>query len=283
MRYRALSLIAVVLLAGGCASLGGDETDGSQFDCPRGLTRPFSVHTLIRAANGKGVSLKLDRDCGGITDSVERASNIVIGDAVRDDDEIEAHEGAVFCDVDDLPFDVRPFKVTRTKYADDDETHLDVANVRCAIYPSAEGQIARLQAVLEAVAAAPVETKSCPSARPEPVTVKRLMDSARRHGLRLLPEARCIEPGVVAQASTRIPYLPVSPNEDHVFYDQGDVTCLLRRSATPGAKKLETTPLSVGKRFELLNVSCTVRPSLGAEEVQVGRVQATIEDLERVP
>lgn len=242
------------------------------------MTRPFSVETLIRVGRANGVSFKRDPDCGAIPDAVESASNIVIGDQVQDDDEVDAREGTVLCHIVDLPFAEPLFGVRRTKYPDDEETYFDVANVRCAIYPSARGQIARLEAALEALAEASVERRSCPQARAEPVTRERLIDAAKRQGLRLLPDARCIEPGVVAQASTIVPY-DRPENSDEVFYDQGEVTCLVRESAVPGAEEIRTTDLSVGKRFDILNVSCTVLPYPKAETAQVERVRATLEDL----
>jgi len=269
--------IVLVVLATGCASRA-DDTGESEFDCPRGLTRPFSVETLLRVANDNGVSLKRDPSCGAIPDAVESASNIVIGDDVQDDDQVAAREGHVMCDIADLPFAEPPFRVMRTKWPDDQETHLDIANLSCTIYPSAEGQIARLDAAFRALAKAPVEQRSCTQARPRPVTLKRLIDTAKKSGLRLLLDARCIEPGVVAQASTIVPY-DRSEKDDEVFLDQGDVTCLVRESALPGAEEIRTTNLSVGKRFDFLNVSCTALPALGEDEVRVGRVRATFEDL----
>lgn len=42
---------------------------------------------------------------------------------------------------------------------------------------------------------------------------------------------------------------------------------------------LETTDLSVGRRLDFLNVSCTVRPNPEQEAAQVERVRATLEAL----
>ena len=191
-------------------------------------------------------------------------------------------EGQVICDIYDLPFAAPPFEVRRTKYATDQQTYLDVANVNCAIFPTADGQIARIEAALKDLADAPVETRSCPQVRPQPLTVKRLIGTAKKHGLRLYPDARCIEPGVVAQASARVPY-DLAQVSNPAFYDQGDVTCLLRKSAVPSAEKIKTITLSFGKRFDYLNVSCKVEPNLGQEAVQIGRMRATFEDLAQTP
>jgi hypothetical protein len=140
MRLRTLSLLLFVSLAVACASVGGDvdgsQADGSEFTCPRGLTRPFSVKTLIRVGQQNGVSLRHDPSCGAIPDAVEAASNIVIDDHVQNDDAVEAREGDVGCHLEDLPFAKPPFGVRRTKYPTDQETYLDVANVTCVIYPS---------------------------------------------------------------------------------------------------------------------------------------------------
>ena len=221
------------------------------------------------------MALKRDLSCSGGA-SVESASNIVIGDNVQ----VDGREGQVICDIVDLPFAVPPFGVRQTKYRTDRQSYLDVANVDCAIFPSARGQIARLKSALKALAQAPIEQRSCPQARSTPVTLKRLIETAKKKGLQLVRDARCIEPGVVAQASTYVPY-GQHKNDDTVFYDQGDVTCLLRKSAMPGAKTIRTTNLSGGKRFDILNVSCKALPSLGHEAMQIGRVRATMEDLAR--
>jgi hypothetical protein len=274
-----LSLFVFALLAGGCASTGGDVKE-SQVACPGtgGLTRPFSIQTLIRVGQENGVSVKRDQSCSGNQESVESASNLV-GDDVQDDDEVEAREGHVLCDIVDLPFAKRPFRVHRTKYASDQETYLDVANVRCAIYPSAAGQIDRLEGALEALAGAPVEQRSCPRARPEPITVARLIAAAKRQGLRLLRDARCMEPGVVAQASTLIPYDSENANDLEIVTAYGEVTCLVRKSAASGAEELETTDVSAGKRFDFRNASCTVLTSQEKEAAHAQRVRATLASL----
>jgi hypothetical protein len=294
MRSLAISLVVLASLACGCGSRDGDvkrsepagqsqpdeqprTAERSQFDCPGGLTRPFSVETLIQVAQEEGVSLKRDPGCGGNLEYVAAAANMVISDGATDDDEVDAREGHVMCHLADQPFAAAPFRVRRTKYPDDQETYFHIANVHCAIYPTGAGQVSRLEAALRALAAAPVEQRSCPQARPKPVTVAGLIEAAKKNGLRLLRDARCIEPGVVAQASTIVPY-DRPANVDEVFYDQGEVTCLVREAAMLGADDIETTDLSVGKRFDFLNLSCTVEPSLGEETAQVERVRATLRE-----
>ena len=103
----------------GCASPPGDETDASQLTCPRGLARPFSIATLIRVAQEHGISLKREPNCDAPQVIVDAASNILIGDDVQDDDEVEAREGHVLCHIVDLPFAKPPFRVQRTKFATD--------------------------------------------------------------------------------------------------------------------------------------------------------------------
>ena len=155
MWFRTMGLVSLALLVGSCTSRGCG-VDESEFACGGGLTRPYSVDTLLRVGQEHGVSLKPDPGCGAGTDDVAMASNIVIGDDVQDDDEVNAREGHVICDISDQPLAAPPFKVHRTKYHDDQETHVRVANIGCAIYPSADGQIARLERALRAVAEAPV-------------------------------------------------------------------------------------------------------------------------------
>jgi hypothetical protein len=276
MRMYSIAFIMLALSASGCAP--GPEIDGSQFLCQRGLTRPFSVKTLIRVAREHGVSLKRNPSCGASWAEVDAAENQLVTDDLDEADKVDAREGGVICHVEDMPFDTPPFGVRRTKYETDHETYFDVANVSCAIYPTGQGQIARLEIALKALAKAPVERRSCPHAHPRPVTVARLIAAGRRHGLRLLPDARCIEPGVVAQASTIVPYDRHPTTEDQVWYDQGEVTCLVRKKSVPGAKRVTATPLSSGLRFDFLNVSCKIIPDPRKKTVQVGRLRATLEE-----
>ena len=102
----------------------------------------------------------------------------------------------------------------------------------------------------------------------------RLIHAAKRQGLPLLRDARCIEPGVVAQASTLIPYKLIDRSTDY-----GEVTCLVRKSAAPGAEEIQTTDLSTGKRFDVRNVSCTVESSQETEAANARRVRVTLEVL----
>jgi hypothetical protein len=273
---RLATFASLAALGSGCTALK-DDVDASEFACPRGLARPFSVQTLIRVANDHGVSLKRDPTCGG-GDSIDAASNIVVSDDVDDDQQVLRREGLVLCDIGDLPFAEPPFRVTRTKWPDDQETSFDVANISCAIYPRSVGQIDRFKAALEALRTAPVEQRSCPSASSHPVTWDRLLKTARQHGLKLFPDARCIEPGVVKQASTIVPY-DRPADYDRVWYDQGEVTCVLRESAAPGSEEIATTKLSAGQRLDLLNLSCTIHPFPAAEGEQVARLRATLRDL----
>ena len=78
------------------------------------------------------------------------------------------------------------------------------------------------------------------------MTVDRLIATAKRHGLRLRRDARCIAPGVVAQASTTLAYAPVK-EDDQVYRDQGGVTCLLLASEQPGWDSPVTTQALAGK------------------------------------
>jgi hypothetical protein len=273
-------LLAIALLAGGCASSGSDVKE-SEITCPGtgGLTRPFAAKTLVRVGQENGVSLKRDPTCSGNQEAVALASNILGGDDVRDANKIDAREGSVLCSIVDLPFAKPPFRVHRKKYATDQETYVDVANVSCAIYPSASAQIDRLEAALKMLAQAPVEQRSCSRASPRPITVARLIHFAKKRGLPLLRDARCMEPGVVGQASTLIPYDRENANDLEILSAYGEVTCLVRKSASPGAEEIRTTDLSSGKRFDLLNVSCTVLTNPKNEAAHAKRVRATLEAL----
>ena len=111
MGPRTLLVVFALLAGGGCASSGADVKK-SQVACPGtgGLTRPFTVKTLIRVGQENGVSLKRDPSCSGNQEAVESASNILIGDDVHDDDEVDAREGSVLCSIVDLPFAKPPFR-----------------------------------------------------------------------------------------------------------------------------------------------------------------------------
>ena len=235
--------------------------------------------TLTRVGQENGVSLKRDPSCGGLQNAIESASNVLITDDVHDDDEVYARERLVLCHIDDLPFAKAPFRVRRVKFATDEETHLDVANVHCSIYPEAAEQIDRLERAFKALAQAPVEQRSCPRGPPRPITVARLIQVAKREGLPLLRDARCIEPGVVTQASTLIPYKREKVCDIDLYIDYGEVTCLVRKSAAPGAEGIRTTDLSSGKLFDLRNVSCTVETSQETEAANAKRVRAILEAL----
>jgi hypothetical protein len=76
-----------------------------------------------------------------------------------------------------------------------------------------------------------------------------------------------------------VPYDRHPTTEDQLWYDQGDVTCLFRKRPVPGARRMVTTPLVSGKRFDLLNVSCEIFPFPAKEAKQVGRLRATLQDL----
>jgi hypothetical protein len=101
--------------------------------------------------------------------------------------------------------------------------------------------------------------------------VTRLIDAAKRQGLPLLRDVRCIEPGVAAQASTLIPYDRETASARS--------PCLVRKSAAPGAEEIGTTELSSGERFDFLNVSCTVLSNKETEAAHAARVRATLEAL----
>jgi len=68
-----------------------------------------------------------------------------------------------------------------------------------------------------------------------------------------------------------------------LFRDISSAVSQLPGLGMSAAEKIRTTNLIVGKRFDYLNVSCEVSPSLGHEKTQVGRVSATFEDLAQTP
>ena len=74
-------------------------------------------------------------------------------------DEVELEDGHVVCIVAKRVHEngQAPGRVRRTKYPEDEETHVSVHNLLCAIYPStepgaAEQQIARLERALTELA-----------------------------------------------------------------------------------------------------------------------------------
>jgi hypothetical protein len=122
-------------------------------------------------------------------------------------------------------------------------------------------------------------TRSCPRLSPEPISFEELMEVAKRHGLGLRADARCMEPDVVTQASTLVPYLPVDDGQDRSFFAHGEIICLLRKTAVRGAETIKTTAWGGATRFDLLNLSCSIHPSADARVEQIARVRAAFEDL----
>jgi hypothetical protein len=123
--------------------------------CAGGKTRPLSLENVIDAGRERGITLDDDPECTDPT-VARRASNIrFYGDKKNSDerDEIEKREGLVMCDLRAEPDS--PPTVKRIRYSGDEETHFELLNVGCTIYPeraSAEEQVRRLEQVMEDLA-----------------------------------------------------------------------------------------------------------------------------------
>jgi hypothetical protein len=274
---RILFIGLAAALCAGCGGSSGTAEPAFENTCPRGLTRPISVHSLIATANAHGISLERDPDCSAYIGGVDAASNVVDTDS-GEYDEITSREGHVLCELGDDPLrDLE--RVRRTKYPEDEETSFDVANVSCTIYPERPEHVDQLQAALGAVARGPVERRDCPRGRPKPIGFTELVEAARRQGIELQKDLRCIAPGVVAQASNLLPY--EASFGDEVEREQGRVTCLLRRAADPAASTVEEAKATVTTQFRFRNLECWVTPLPDVNERHVDAVRALFADLSR--
>ena len=267
------------------ACVGPPSDDGAVAEptfedtCPRGLTRPFAVGSVIRIARRHGFSLQRETECDAYIGDVENVSNAV--DTTGEEyDEITSREGHVMCSLGDHPPPYGALRVQRTKYPEDEETYFDVGNVSCAVYPERPEHIERLRRALEAVARGPTVRRGCPRGTPAPIGYERLVRSARAHGIELLRDERCIAPGVIAQASNVLVYLPYTetgPQWDQIEFEQGHVTCLLRAGGGPPAVDEEQATVTTRLRYR--NVECWITP-LGENELdQVDALRAVFEDL----
>jgi hypothetical protein len=282
MSVRAVVLGLAAVLCAACGGSGAEEGGPSFEDtCPRGLTRPITVHSLIEIARAHGVSLERSPECSAYIGDVDAATNVV-GAHGDEYDEITRREGHVICTLGDDPLVHRAGKVRLTKYPEDEETYFDVANVQCAIYPERPDQVEQLRVALEAVARGPVERRDCPRAAPTPIGHEMLIRSAGAHGIELLRDERCIAPGIVAQVSNVLVYLPYDDGAhawDRIEAEQGRVTCLLRGTADPAANAVLEDKATVTTRLRYRNVECWVTPLPDDNERQVDAARALFEEL----
>jgi hypothetical protein len=282
MSVRVVLLGLAAVLCAACGGSGAEE-GGPSFEstCPRGLTRPISVSSLIEIARAHGVSLERSPECSAYIGDVDAATNVV--NAHGDEyDEITRREGHVICTLGDDPLAQRLGKVRRTKYPEDEETYFDVGNVQCAIYPERPDQVEQLRVALGAVARGPVERRDCPRAAPAPIGYEKLVRSARAHGIELQRDERCIAPGVVEQASNVLDYLPYGTGArawDRIEAEQGRVTCMLAGVADPASTKVEEDKATVTTRLRYRNVECWVTPLPANNKRQVDAARALFEDL----
>jgi len=278
LQLMSVRILFIGLATALCTSCGGSsDTAEPAFEntCPRGLTRPIPVHSLIEIANAHGISLERDPDCYAYIGGVDAASNVVDTDS-GEYDEITSREGHVLCQLGDDPSRALG-RVERTKFPEDEETSFGFANLSCTIYPERPEQVEQLRVALEAVARGPIERRNCPRARPKPIGFAELVEAARRHGIELLKDERCIAPGVVAQASNVLPY--EGPSGDEIELEQGRVTCLLYRAPDPEAAKVQEAKATVTTQFRFRNVECWVTPLPDVTKRHVDAVRALFEDL----
>jgi hypothetical protein len=277
---RALATLVVAATAAsslGCMLPGEAETDEPDFEsaCPRGLTRPFTVHALIDAAHAHGITLRRAEECTPTIGDVEAATNSGASEEAR------LREGHVLCRVADLPPPHEAPRVRRTKYPEDEETYFDVGNVSCAIYPEKDSQVHRLRQAMGDLARSPAVTRECPRTPPVPIGTDELRRRGRAHGIELRRDERCVAPGVVDQASNVLDfyrgYGPGEPAWDQIEAEQGRVICLLRRGGS--AARVEEKGI-VTTRFVFRNVECWVSPLPDTNRKQVEAVRDLFDDLE---
>jgi hypothetical protein len=102
--------------------------------------------------------------------------------------------------------------------------------------------------------------------------------AARRQGIALLMDRRCIAPGVVAQASNILVYEDDLAHVD-IEREQGRVTCLLRRTTDPTASEVREAKATVTTQLRYRNVECWVTPLPDSNQSQVAALRAAFEEL----
>jgi hypothetical protein len=148
----AVPLALMALLAGcGGGESDADRSSGTLSACTPGRGRPVSEATLKRVLAQRGIHLYRDDRCetfrnpAGHLDTGAPVATLRNTKSSLDYNRVVAAQGDIFCDI--YPAGGKP-EFRRIRYEGDEETHLDIANVSCAIYPEAPKQIDILEAGL---------------------------------------------------------------------------------------------------------------------------------------
>jgi hypothetical protein len=151
--------LALVGALAGCGEQSrADRVNAEPPPCDPERSRPVGEARLKAVLERHGIHLYRDdrceefKDLGG--DLVPGAPQATLGNVrnSREYDRVVSTEGQIFCELD-LGGPIgsrqrRATRLTRIKYEGDEETHLGIFNVTCAIYPDSPGQVDRLAAAL---------------------------------------------------------------------------------------------------------------------------------------
>lgn len=155
----AVALALMALLTGcGERERQADPAPTEPPPCSPGRSQPISEATLKSVLAKHGIHLYRDDRCEEFKDPdgnpLPDAPRATFGNSRSslDYDRVASTEGFILCELHrGGPVGIkqrRATRVQRIKYEGDEETHLSVLNVDCAIYPDSPEQIERLEAGL---------------------------------------------------------------------------------------------------------------------------------------
>jgi len=148
--------LALMALVAGCGGeTHADHSSSTLPSCTPGQGRPISEAKLKRVLARRGIHLYRDDRCATFRNTAGRLDTGAPLATLRntkssvDYDRVVAAQGDIFCEV----YPGGKGQLRRIRYEGDEETHLDIANVNCAIYPEAPKQIDSLEAGLRSLQA----------------------------------------------------------------------------------------------------------------------------------
>lgn len=263
-------LVAVCLGAASCGSGAGYVPTAEGAERCGALGVPVTAAKLVEVFRANGITLDVNqRKCeqSGFVDGLATNAGPM---GLQSDDEVKRREGLVLCRL--WSEGGRGPRVEMVKYPTDTETHFNVLNVGCSVYPSAaaseQRQVSRVAEALRAVSRAVPETpvsERCGS-RGAPVTTSDVASILSDSGITMMRvnQAKCDDPGSDLPDATN-----VRPESQEY---EGNVSCWV------GSQKDSFDDLELG---EERNPAITVREVGGTTSMTVLNVRCTIDPLEK--